>query len=1115
MFNNDQGCGSGDILDPGLLITTTNTSSNINTCLSRKYARLWRRTITVTVLISLNKTNSPEEDLLHSPTSSSPLITHQTNSNSLEQEDTNTHNSGHENGVVDFVLKTYNSFSRRSFKNQDGSASTSSYAPVPASPTADQGLGRNLSTQSRHAIDIPSDSEVEEKSEQQKRCDYVVQIVKERNLDSLKAFGGVQEVASAFGSHLENGKGDVQGPEEWYDDNAIPAKGFLYFFSKASISLTNLLLLVSAALSFATGIMKQGAKYGWHDGVAILAAVSLLVTVPSVGNFCRARKLEKLCKEKNKLKVEVVRSGKGQFITVSNLVAGDIVHLKEGDQIPADGLVVRSNGLVLDDVLNPKIDGDHNPFLFYGSRVKQGNGAMLVTSVGYNRTLAKLMRLVISEPDEKPLLEARIEKPSTFMENLSLFVSLLIALVALIRLLHEKHDGGDDGLPELKGNVRLSRLIKMFGKFLLVPQGKIRVLASALAVAVIAIQHGMPFAITNSLYYWNEKLKRSQAKPQNLSACATIGLGMVTVLCIDATGGLVCNDMEVNKFWIGENDLSDDVDFEIDQAVFQSLKRGIGASVLVPGTSVSPSNNSFVSWAELRWNSDVEFLDRNISLLQYKVLSSGKKGCGMLLQNNGDEKNSLHMHWSGAASTILDMCSHYYDSKGNSHAISVEKSKFQKVIKDMEDGGLRPVAFACRQTDVEEIRDDGLHLLALAGLKYSCPEEIKLEVKALRMAGVRIVLLSEEELSAVKAIGCELGILRPEANDVALDGEQIRDLDPSQRAEKINYRTTVIGNCLPEDKFLVVQSMQQKGQIVAFFGGSSSNDTPALKQADVGITDDSKGTTLATESADIVIKGINSLHPAVKLGRCAYHNIQKFTQLQMTVSVSGLLITFVTTMSIGVSPISTLQLIWVTCIVCLLGSRMMVMELQSEELLKNPPGQRTESLLTKVAWKNIVIQVLCQAFVVLIFQFMGQGIPSLNQDTLKPMIFNTFTLCQVFDQLNAMGLIKKKVHAVVVRNYKFLVAFGTVLVLQVVVVEFMTSLAGCEKLNGVEWGVCFILAAISWGLHCAVNNILHSLLNRRYRSGFPSRQHWHNLLRLIIPNPMFVILSITYHQNVI
>ncbi|KAJ0111861.1 hypothetical protein Patl1_01851 [Pistacia atlantica] len=518
MFNNDQGCDrDGD---------TVGAFIHSNTSSSRKYASLWRRTITVTVLISLNRTNSPEQDPLHSPTSSSPLITHPTNSNSSHQEDSNTNNSGHENGVVDLVLKAYNSLSRRSFKNQDGSASTSSYAPVPASPAADQGLRRNFSTQSRHAIDIPSDNEVEEKSEQEKLVDHVVRIVKERNLNSLKAFGGVQEVASVF---------------------------------------------------------------------------------------------------------------------------------------------------------------------------------------------------------------------------------------------------GDDGLPELKGNVTVGMLMKMFEKIFLVPQGKISILASALAVAVIAIQHGMPFAITFSLSCWNEKLERIQVKPQNLSACAA--MGMVTVICIDATGGLVCNEMEVSKFWIGENDLNNDVDYEIDQAVVESLKRGIGASVLLPETSVSPTNDLFVSWAKLRWNSDVEFRDRNISLLQYKVLSSSKKGCGMLLQNNGDEEKSLHMHWSGAAATILDMCSHYYDSKGNSHTISDGKSKFQNVIKDMEDSGLRPIAFACRQTEVAEIKDDGLHLLALFGLKSPCPEEIKLVVKDLRMAGVRIILVSEDELSAVRAMGCELGIFRPVANDVRVSKE--------------------------------------------------------------------------------------------------------------------------------------------------------------------------------------------------------------------------------------------------------------------------------------------------------------------------------------------------------
>ncbi|KAK2648322.1 hypothetical protein Ddye_015811 [Dipteronia dyeriana] len=1094
---NTNGQGSDDesnTLSDGLLNTTTSMASS-----SERYGRLWRRSITVGILITVKKTsNVPGEDPLQSPTSSSPLLNHDTQPNSSQQETSDANNPVQENGLFNFVSKAYSSFSSsKSFKDQETSAP--SYDPVPSFPV-DEGLVSDLSIRSQHVIDIPSVNE----SEEQQLRNTVVQIVEERDLNSLKNFGGVERAASIFNSHLDRGIECIQDPQVWDTDNPVHAKGFFYFFLKAGNNYTIFLLLVSAGFSFSTEILKNGPKYGWQDGAVILAAVSMIVTFSSVADFRRERKLKKLWKEKNTLEVKVVRSG--QQITISNLVPGDIVRLEKGDRVPADGLVVSGDHLVLDGVLNSRIDREQNPFIHSGSKVREGEGNMLVTSVGANTTLGKLLSLRIRDPTKKTLLEAQIEKPNAYIENLSLVVSILIALVAFIRLLFGKYHGDDDGFPELKGNVSVNVLMKIFEGILFKPRGKISILASALTVVVISIQHGMPCVITVSLSYWSDEVK-NQAEPQNVSACATMGI--VTVMCIDVTGGLVCNDLEVNKFWIGEKDLNNDVDSEIDQALIEALERGIRAPLLVPAISASTTNGSLISWANSRWGMNVELLDQNLYVLGYSKLSSNDNCCGILMKQRGDEEKSMHMHWSGAASTILDMCSHYYDSNGRSRAIKDIKSRFELLIEDMEGSGLSPIAFACRQTEVQEIQEDGLHLLALAGIKYQCPEEIKSVVEAFRCAGVRIKLVSEDKLSAVRAIACELGI--SESNDLTLEGEQIRDLSITERMQKVD-QVTLMGSCLAEDKLLLVQSMQQKDHIVAFVGGSSSTDSPALKEADVGITVAPWCTEMARDSSDIVIWAHGSLSTILKNGRYVYHNIQKFSQLQLTVCISGLLITLITTMILEESPITTLQFFWVNGITCILGGLMMVMELQVEELIVNPPAERTSSLLTKAMCKSVALHVLCQASVLLIFQFKGQVIPGMNQDVRKAMIFSSFTLSQVVNLFYAMNLVKKEVLLSVLRHIWFLSAFVTVMVVQVLVAEYLKSLAGCVRLNWIQWIVCFLLAALPCSIHIAVEFISHSLINRTWSDGLQtvlsSRRRPHHrpyLLCIGIPFSMFLL----------
>nr|XP_048328447.1 putative calcium-transporting ATPase 13, plasma membrane-type [Ziziphus jujuba var. spinosa] len=441
----------------------------------------------------------------------------------------------------------------------------------------------------------------------------------------------------------------------------------------------------------------------------------------------------------------------------------------------------------------------------------------------------------------------------------------------------------------------------------------------------------------------------------------------------------------------------------------------------------------------------MEFPDTNFRILARKTRSgaSGKKVSGVLIGKIGDneERNILHLHYKGAASTILKMCSNFYDTKGKRHDmnnISQKRLMFEKVIEDMEHNGLRPFAFACGQTDIEEIKEDtGLDLLAIIGLKYHCQNEIKSEMEALRKAGVTIKMVSDDELPAVKAIAWELGLFSSQSSNinVAMEGQEIREMtESSSRIEKVN-QTTVMGNCLPNNKFLMVEDLKKNGHVVAFYGSLTARDAPALKSCDIVITENFRCTEMARELSDISINDMSSLSLIFKYGRCAYHNIQKFFQLQLTALISPLIISFAFTIHSGDSPLTGLQLIWTNLIIYLLGGFMMVMNLE------------------------------------------GNVLPSLGeQGVRKTMIFDTFILCQIFNHFNVIDLVKKEVLKVVFHKYYcFLVALGTVMVMHILIVEVGKDVASCVRLNAVQWTFGFLLAAFSWGFDWAMKQVLASL----------------------------------------
>ncbi|CAB4304958.1 unnamed protein product [Prunus armeniaca] len=958
-------------------------------------------------------------------------------------------------------------------------------APAPPAPA------------SEHAIDIPF---------QDRFLNKVARTVREKNLNALRGLGGVAGILPLLRPHFEDDADDGgQNPQGWNTTmSPVDAKSFSYFLLKACNQYTVFFLLLAAGFSFAIEFMTQGVKQGWHDGLAILFAVFLLVAFPSVGNYLHERKLvRKHLLDRSRLTVNVERSNREpKSVNISSVVVGDIVHLKEGDRVPADGLFIdHGEDLMLDEVLNPKIDCEQNPFVLSGSKVIKGHGRMVVTCIGAKTVFAEMHSLGTNHnPNEKTLLQDLLDKPFNFMDYLAVCVSLLIALVVLIRLLFfRKHDNYNDR-PELKGEGSMNLVMRIFEKIFLKPQGRVSTLAGVLTTAVIGIQHGMPFAITVALCQWKEKVVQNQAKPQNLSACVTMGL--ITVICIETTGELMCSQGEVKEFWMGGKDLcSDEVDSEADQVVLETLHQGISATP-------SPTKDLLISWLKTRWGANMELLNETCNTIEQRQLSSDEKCSGILVEKIVNDEQILQLHCNGDASTILHKCSHYNDNRGESHTMKNQNRRFKQVINKMEENGLRPIAYAYKKTEVQELTEDGLILLAIVGVRRPYQEELKLAVEALKRVGVSIKLVSEDELSTVRARASQLGI-SPGSNDMEIEGEVFRRLNSMERQDKIDM-ISLMGRSLPKDKFLMVDRLRKKGHIVAFSGGLTISDTPTLKEADVGIIDDIRSTEMARENADLIVRNVCLLGPIWKSGACAYHNIQQFSQLHLTACISGLLITLVATMHSGESPLSAIHLIWVNLIMCLLGGLMMVMELRGPELLTQRPAKRTESLITPVIWRNIAIQVSSQASVLLILHFMGNAVPSMDQGIRNTMIFNTFTLCQVLNLLSAMHLVKKEMLLVVLHNNWFLMALGAVLIMQVMIVEFGKGLVSGASLNALQWLICFLLAALSWGFDWTFKLLSDSIertasaLMVNSHVGFSNRRR-----RLYISIWLFLIFSVS------
>ncbi|XP_043718872.1 putative calcium-transporting ATPase 13, plasma membrane-type [Telopea speciosissima] len=930
-------------------------------------------------------------------------------------------------------------------------------------------------------------------SEVSSHCDFnadnealLIDIVKEKNPDRLNQLGGVEAVAAALLTDVENGihgdAEDVASRRNKFGSNTYPKpplKSLFHFVLEAFKDTIILILLGCAILSLGFGIRENGWKDGWYDGGSIFVAVFIVITVSAFSNYRQSRQFEKLSSISDNIQIDVVRSGRRSQISMFDIVVGDIVCLKIGDQIPADGLFLDGYSLQIDESSmtgesdHVEVDGSRNPFLISGAKVADGYGRMLVTSVGMNTSWGEMMSSINRDSTERTPLQERLDKLTLSIGKVGLAVAFLVLVVLLVRYFTGNTED-DYGNQEFNGSkTKINDILNAV----------VRIIADAVTIVVVAIPEGLPLAVTLTLAYSMKRMMADQAMVRKLMACET--MGSATTICTDKTGTLTMNQMKVTEFWLGQDAIKDYASPTISSIILDLLHQGAGLnstgavykphSQAVPEFSGSPTEKAILSWSVLELKMDIEALKKTCTVLQVEAFNSEKKRSGLLMKKNGEKM--IHIHWKGAAEMILAMCSSYNDRKGSLKFMGEnERKKFEEIIESMAANSLRCIAFAHKEIIEEELeyREDGkiheklsegLTLLGLVGLKDPCRPGVRKAVEACKDAGVHIKMITGDNIFTARAIAIECGILDPNqvsGNGEVVEGVEFRNYTPEERMEKVD-RIHVMARSSPFDKLLMVQCLKQKGHVVAVTG-DGTNDAPALKEADIGLSMGIQGTEVAKESSDIVILDDNfaSVATVLRWGRCVYNNIQKFIQFQLTVNVAALVINFVAAISAGKVPLTAVQLLWVNLIMDTLGALALATERPTEELMEKPPVGRTEPLITNVMWRNLMAQALYQVSILLTLQFRGESIFSVDTKVNDTLIFNTFVLCQVFNEFNARKLEKKNVFKGLHKNKLFLGIVGITIILQVVMVEFLKKFANTERLNWKEWCVCIGLAAISW-----------------------------------------------------
>ncbi|KAK0600244.1 hypothetical protein LWI29_012981 [Acer saccharum] len=841
-----------------------------------------------------------------------------------------------------------------------------------------------------------------------------------------------------------------------------PLKSFLSFVLEALKDTTIIILLVCAVLALGFGIKQQGLKNGWYDSGSIIVAVFLVVIVSTVSNFRQNRQFERLSSVNSDIDVKVVRGGRCRTVSIFDIVVGDVVCLNIGDQISADGLFLEGHSVKVDESSmngesdHVEIDGEENPFVMSGTKVNDGYGAMLVTSVG-----REMMSSISHELNKETPLQARLNQLTSYIGKIGLAVVVLVLVVMLIQYF-TGNTRDEMGNREFQG--KKTKLDDVMNSV-------VRIVAAAVTIVVSATPEGLPLAVTLTLAFSMKRMMKDHAMVKKISACET--MGSATIICTDKTGTLTLNQMKVAEFWLGTEAMKGEDSLELIPNVYELLQEAVGLNMIgsvyrensaaVPKISGSPTEKAILSWAVIDLGMNVDEPKQNCEVIHVEAFNSEKKRSGVSLRRRG--KKAVQTHWKGAAEMIVAMCSHYYDRSGMIKAMDdEERMKIRTIIKDMAEKSLRCIAFAHKQTNEkipEKLEETGFALLGVVGLKDPCRPGVRTAMESCRNAGVKIKMITGDNVHTARAIAIECGILNPDedlGSEAIVEGVEFRNYSNEERMAKIeNIR--VMARSSPFDKLLMVQSLKQKGHVVAVIG-DGTNDAPALKEADIGLSMGIQGTEVAKESSDIVILDDNfaSVVTVLRWGRSVYNNIQKFLQFQLTVSIAGLVINFVTVVSFGKVPLTAVQLPWVNLIMNTLGALAMATEHPTDDLMKQSPVGRSKPFITKIMWRNLISQAVFQITIPLILQFRGRSIFHVSETVMNTMIFKTFALCQLFNQFNASTLEKKNIFQGIHKKKLFLA-----IIFLTAMIEFLKNYTNTdERLNRGQWGVCIGIAALSW-----------------------------------------------------
>lgn len=799
-------------------------------------------------------------------------------------------------------------------------------------------------------------------------------------------------------------------------------------FAEQFADLLVIILIIAAIISMISGNVEST--------IVIFAVITMNAILGTVQHEKAEKSLASL-KTLSAPTAKVLRGGVKGEIPSAQVVKGDILLLEAGDMVTADGRILESYSLQVNEssltgestnvekktvvLEGEKALGDRINMVYSGSLVTGGRAVVLVTATGMETEIGKIAALMNATKEKRTPLQVSLDK---FGSQLAIVIMIISAVVFVLSLYRK--------MPVLDS------------------------LMFAVALAVAAIPEALSSIVTIVQAMGTQKMAREHAIIKDLKAVES--LGCVSVICSDKTGTLTQNKMTVQQVYINHQTMEADA-LDLKQQSHRYLLYDAiltNDSAIVEGQSIGDPTE--VALLEMGRKVDIkeDILKEMMPRMEEIPFDSDRK----LMST----KYRLHGVPTILVKGALDILLKRTDRIRIGDEVRPITEQDVKEILDknqaFSEQGLRVLAFAYKEAQANQqlTLDEEDHLIFIGLVSMIDPprEESREAVSEAKRAGIRPVMITGDHKITATAIAEQIGIFGE--GDMAVTGPELDEMSDAELDENIE-KISVYARVSPENKIRIVDAWQRKGAVTAMTG-DGVNDAPALKKADIGVAMGITGTEVSKDAASMILTDDNfaTIIKAVANGRNVYRNIKNAVKFLLSGNMAGIMAVLYTSLAALPVPFQPVHLLFINLLTDSLPAIAIGMEKAEKDLLSEPPRDPKQGILTKDLMTALFVQGGLIAVCTMIAFYIGL---STDSATASSMAFATLTLARLFHGFNCRSRHSIFKIGLASNIYSVGAFFGGVLLLALVIfVPVMRTLFSVSPLSGYQIGMIALLAFI-------------------------------------------------------